>query len=401
MAPKHLRHFLIEWSPEGLGLGRTSTGRFTEEAQQVVTHVDHERRRTVVLDAYISEALRTAKVTVGNPPIEYARVVLSAEDRPAPYFDPPPFLHVDVPINPLALLDLPRDREVRGEFHIRIFEEALARLEGIAGFPTQVIREACAQFRASDYSLRFRAGERMIPGTGIKGRVDVAVSAAGTIRYLTVLHRGQTLFRTAIAESDETELTFSRHFAGFARNGTVVRVIGGHQSPISDAFLVPSVDIDFAAFPEALSLMREKAWPATQGFQISATEVDEIDRDMVWIARDTGQPVQEVVLEVSRKFGAGFAEALDIFNAKLARLSRVVPIGLYRSGTVSGAPEPLGTMSVRMGDVMSRDGQRMAPPFVELFRTDSGDGEQAFDAFFTAHGAPGWATEGAPRARRP
>jgi hypothetical protein len=120
MAQKTLRYFLIEWSPEGLGLGRISTGRFTEEGQKVVNRVEHELRRTIVLGAYISEALKKAKATVSNPPIEYTRVVLSAQDRPTPYFDPPPFLYVDAPINPLSLLDLPRDREARGEFYIRI-----------------------------------------------------------------------------------------------------------------------------------------------------------------------------------------------------------------------------------------------------------------------------------------
>jgi hypothetical protein len=100
----------------------------------------------------------------------------------------------------------------------------------------------------------------MIPGTGIKGRVDVVVSGIGTARYLTALYRGKPLFRTEISDNDETEVMFSQHFAGFSRNGTIVTVIGGHQSPISDEFLVPNVDVDFAAFPEALSLMREKGW---------------------------------------------------------------------------------------------------------------------------------------------
>lgn len=100
----------------------------------------------------------------------------------------------------------------------------------------------------------------MIPGTRIKGRVTVMVSAVGTTRHLTALYRGKPLFRTEISDSDETEVMFSPHFAGFSRSGTIVTVIGGHQSPISDEFLVPPVDVDFAAFPEALSLMQEKGW---------------------------------------------------------------------------------------------------------------------------------------------
>lgn len=258
MATKHLKNIWIGW--DSSGIPRTPEGRFTPENQKIVHKVEMAVRRIVVLDAYIRNALKAAKVTVGDPPITIMHIILTANVRPELYCDPEPFLCVDIDFDPLELLNLPKDKDKVGELYISFAEEALSKLQSIEGYPVDVIRGACEEFRKNGYNLPFKAGEGMIPGTKIKGRINVVVSPVSTTRYLTVLYRNKPLFQTIISENEESDTLFSQHFAGFELEGMVLTVIGGHEDIVSGIFNIPHVKIDLADYPEVIELMREKGW---------------------------------------------------------------------------------------------------------------------------------------------
>jgi hypothetical protein len=138
MTTKHLKHLKFLWSTDGIP--KTATGRFTPESQVIVHEVEMAKRCIYVLTAYIEKALREAKVRVGDPSIESTWLVLTANARAEPNFDPEPVLLVDIPFDPLGLRDLPPDQEEVGELYIRLVQDGLHRLEAISGYPCDVIR---------------------------------------------------------------------------------------------------------------------------------------------------------------------------------------------------------------------------------------------------------------------
>ncbi|SMR83576.1 hypothetical protein SAMN04488030_0053 [Aliiroseovarius halocynthiae] len=260
MSRNHLQHFIFEW--EDLEIASVDRRRSSEE-QAVVTAIDTACRNTVVLSAYFQDALRKAKIEVGSPPITYCRMVLKKDPNPEPYYDPEPFLYVDIPFDPRDLLTLPDDHEKIGKLYVEWTEHALHLLEKVDNFPTELIREARAKFQENNYSFPFVAGQKMIPGTRLKGGVGVVVSATGTARYLTVLHRNEQLFQQKISEVDKVDFHFSNHFSGFERNGTIVTILGGVMDPLTGKNVVPSIDVNLAESPELLALMTEKGWLET------------------------------------------------------------------------------------------------------------------------------------------
>lgn len=155
---------------------------------------------------------------------------------------------------------MPKDKDKVGKLYLSFVEEALVRLQTIDGFPVDVIRSACAEFRKNGYSLPFKAGESMIPGTRLKGRIGVVASPVSTIRYLTVLYRNKPMIQTIISKSEKKDTYFSKHFAGFDLKGTVLTVIGGHENIVSGEFVIPQVKMDLADYPDVAKLMREKGW---------------------------------------------------------------------------------------------------------------------------------------------
>lgn len=255
MSRKHLQHLYFEWSD--LDIASPDRRRSSEEQLYVIS-ICNQLDKTVVLSAYFQNALRNAKVEVGSPPITYCRMVLKKEAKPGPYFDPEPFLYVDIPFDPRDLLSLPADGEQLGKLYLGWAEQALQKLEAINGFPVDLLRAACKEFKKNRYSLPFTAGQKMIPGTRIKGVIGVRVSPAGTQRHFTALYRNKPLFQKMISETDSVEFNFSSHFAGFERNGAVVTVVGGHMDPLTGKGAVPSVEIDLEESPETMAILAEK-----------------------------------------------------------------------------------------------------------------------------------------------
>ena len=100
----------------------------------------------------------------------------------------------------------------------------------------------------------------MLPGTKLKGRVTVVVSAVHTIRYFTLHYRNKEILRHAISQSEGGEMDLSQNFSGFDLNGTIATIRGSGFEPIFNRELVPSVEVDLAIYPEVTALMSKHGW---------------------------------------------------------------------------------------------------------------------------------------------
>lgn len=216
------------------------------------------------LHFWIDSALKSSKPCFGDPPVENLEIELSHDPAESPYFFglPETYLVVQIAYDPRNLFDLEKDQKIVGELSIDFIERALEKLKDWPNFPFQDIRDACAQFRASNYAFPIRAGEKMIPGTRIKGRVNVEISCVGAIRYLTLLYRNKPLYQTIISQSDNNNPARAQVFAGFELNDNMLTVSAGpvllelEGKPVYANGAEP-VTIDLNAHPEALELIRK------------------------------------------------------------------------------------------------------------------------------------------------
>ena len=256
---KYLKEFGFYWDiPELLeeNVVRTS------EEQNTLIKLDDAVSNTIILTSYIEQELRVSKVQVGVPPLIWAEIKLKKAAKAKPYFFAPipshPGVIVDIPYDPLDLLNLPEDKDYIGELYIGWVEEALSKLKSIPGFPYDIIREACETFRSNKYTYAFMAGEKMIPGTRIKGRIWVVSSGLGTQRQFEALYRNKRLFIEKISEVRNVETVVSGRFDGFDFEDGVVAIRGDKYALHPEK--VKPILIDFRKYPEAFELMREKGW---------------------------------------------------------------------------------------------------------------------------------------------
>ncbi len=258
MPTKTFKHFEFIWhSP---AIPRNARGVVKPDWSDVVRETELAVRGSVALTGYVESALKSAKVSFGEKPVEWARAVITPEPKSHAYFDPEPFLYADVGFDPLELRSLPKDRKEAGELFIGFVEQAVAKLSELKGFPVDVFREACDVFRARGYSYVFKAGEQKIPGTTLKGQVHAVVSTIDTERFLTVLNRGQEVLKVRIASQNGADFVMSQHFAGFERDGSKVTVLGGFPDPRDGHFAVESVDVDLAQDQALHQLLIKKGW---------------------------------------------------------------------------------------------------------------------------------------------
>ncbi|MEP5762691.1 MAG: hypothetical protein ABJ327_25905 [Litoreibacter sp.] len=115
---------------------------------------------------------------------------------------PGPQLWVDVDYHPLKLLDQPYDAEFVGEPANSFLLEGPKKLESYEGFPHALIHEVSSDFRERDYKDLRKVAEKTVPGTKMKGRIDVSASAEKTVSILTVYHRGRELFQREVWEQE-------------------------------------------------------------------------------------------------------------------------------------------------------------------------------------------------------
>lgn len=260
-ATKYLKEFGFYWDIPGL-LGENVDR--TSEEQKTLIKIDDAVSNTIILTGYIEQELRRAKVQVGAPPLIWAQIELKKAAKAKPYFFAPvpshPGVLVDISYDPLDLLHLPEDKDYIGKMYIGWVEDALSKLETIPGFPCGIIWGACEKFRDSKYTYSFKAGEKMIPGTGIKGQIWVVSSGLGTQKYFEALYRNKRLFTEKISEERDVEMTISGRFDGFEFENGIVTVRGDKYHPFPET--VKPILIDFKEHPEAYALLQEKGWVA-------------------------------------------------------------------------------------------------------------------------------------------
>ena len=256
---KYLKDFGIEWDVPGLTGAEVMR---TPEEQRIVIDVENKKRNSIILTAYIRHALKVAKVQIGDPTLIWIGLTLKKDAREKPYFfSTPPSnsgVIVDIPYDPLDLLNLPEDKDYIGELYIGWVEESLSKLKSIPQFPCDIIRKACETFRSNKYTYAFMAGEKMIPGTRIKGRIWVVSSGLGTQRQFEALYRNKRLFIEKISEVGNVETVVSGRFDGFDFEDGVVAIRGDKYALHPEK--VKPILIDFRKYPEAFELMREKGW---------------------------------------------------------------------------------------------------------------------------------------------
>ncbi len=264
MAKKHLRKVSFEIG--SLDLARTRPeGPFTDGAQALVNQIVTAIRRFSVLSTFIEIELRKVKASVGVPPASMAWVSLESGAEPDPIRSTPPAdaIEVVLPYNPLDLPNISADRETLAHFQLNIAREAASHFCRIDGFPREAWEQGCVKFEQNGFSIWMKAGERLIPGTRLKGQVAVEVAPDMTRRWLILSHLGDTLARIALHErGDGPDFATSKFFRGFELEGSILKLgtdpfaveVPGH-SPVW-----PPEQVDLRDHSNVFALAVEKGW---------------------------------------------------------------------------------------------------------------------------------------------
>lgn len=263
---KHLREVCFELGL--VDLPRTSpAGPFTDEARPLVDQIVTAIRRFSVLSAFIEIELRKVKASVGEPPASMAWIAIESGAKPNPVRATPPMeaIEVTLPYSPLDLPNIPTDREALARFQLKIAREAARYFSTLDGFPSEAWEKGCAKFEQNGFSIWMKAGERLIPGTRLKGQVAVEVAPDTTTRWLILSHRGDTLARVALHKrSDGPDFATSKFFRGFMLEGSIL-TLG------TDPFAIevpgrppvwPAEQIDLKDHSDVFALAVEKGWVA-------------------------------------------------------------------------------------------------------------------------------------------
>lgn len=267
MTAKYVRH--VSFEVDLSFLPSDDSGQIRGEARAVAVMIEETRRAVfLALSSHVHDALRKAKRPIGELPLRDVCVFLSAEPRPEPEADHRHGrLEVDIARDPRALLSLGTDNATVGEWVIETADLALNRLKAWdSRFPSDVVREGIEAFRTGGYAFSFRAGERMIPGTQVKGRLNVVVSCLDTRRYFTALYRNKPLFRVEVPGIDRPDVQTSNHFPGVELDHGIITIPGHKFWPLAEHKRpdhMQPVKIDLRDHPEAFAFMREKGWIGT------------------------------------------------------------------------------------------------------------------------------------------
>lgn len=235
-----------------------------ERDKTLIRAIEREEARFSPLVLRIHDALKKAKTVVGEPPTPVVFWVLSKEPKPEPYFKPAPYLYVDVNYEAKRLLTLENNKKTIGELGIALVEEALSKLESITGFPVKVIQDACDAFRKNDYTYSLKCGEATIPGTKIKGRIDLELTGAGTTRIFSASYRKKLLIRQQISEISWPELAISSRFDGFTLDAEAILIRANpyYIRAKNKERCLPDggTRIVLKEYPETLDLMQKNGW---------------------------------------------------------------------------------------------------------------------------------------------
>ena len=269
MARKHLHSVSIRCTSSELKAYDVPYGhqKAVEYRKRFLAPHDMVERARCLL-AYIGNALRDAKVVTTSPKITELHINLTntPSEQPEYYrrgerWD----LIVDVDCSALAIVELPMDHKILGEFFIDVVKQGLEKMSDYSELPFSIISEACERFRATDYKFPYKIGEGTIDGTKVKGRLDAVASCVSTERFFSAAYRGKELFRTQVLGSDIPNLGLGGSYNGFEWADDVITIKRSYWLELMD--LPPSrkeknhtdpSEINLSDFPEARDFIRTK-----------------------------------------------------------------------------------------------------------------------------------------------
>lgn len=212
--------------------------------------VDRMFRARGLLD-YFEDAFRELHVRL--EPIDVKHLTISLRDKP----EPEPLidsnnsvLAVQVGCGISRIVAVPCENSRLGEFFIDLVEEALEKLNGFVELPAELFRNVLSKYRENNYTYHFKLGERMLPGTKVKGRIDVALACDGLRRKLTLSYRGKELSTHDLIGEDQIPVHFYRFFSRFHMDGNVLTV--DRASPTGE-----DTHIDLADFPDVMKFVEK------------------------------------------------------------------------------------------------------------------------------------------------
>lgn len=226
--------------------------------------VERNLKRARPLLWHIAAVLRQEKIALHDPQITELIIYLTEEPKPEPWLwlkGDVRAVYVEICYDLFDLEKLPDDNKLFGELFIGWIEEAIERLGDYPQIPTDLIQAACQTYRNLDYSYSFKVGERMIPGTKIKGCVGVISSCVSTDRYLTLLYRNKEMYQMKISVGDGGDMISARAFHGFELENDRLIVSAGpvlmeyKGKPVYANGAQPET-IDLNDHPEALELIQ-------------------------------------------------------------------------------------------------------------------------------------------------
>lgn len=257
--PQYLSKFELNWHPIGTLPTAYCEGSLqvgSEEyqtAHSTALGIESVMRRFRCLTAHIHDALKKAKPQLTNPTVHTFCIDISREARLKFYKPKTWVVFVEIEYDPLDLLQLPLDRAVLGELAIKWIETALEKLRSYPEFPSDIIRNACEKFRKEDYSYVFKAGEKTIEQTSVKGRIDVIANPVSTTRTFTASYRNKKLFSRVISIDDGCDLYFSKIYSGATVWGNFL-VINGTNLGLDPQILPNEKRQTTAETPTAIDL---------------------------------------------------------------------------------------------------------------------------------------------------
>jgi len=169
---------------------------------------------------FISTRLRKERRVLANG-VRDIIICFTNKPRPEPEIfknSDTTILYIDIDYDPNQFFDLTNKNEVFGPLYARLVREALKKVRHIDDFPFETINDALVAYEKSGYCYEYKVGERMIPGTKLKGTMHAELSCEHLLRKLVISYRGKKLLERVIAIQERIPVYYT-HFPGFRLEG--------------------------------------------------------------------------------------------------------------------------------------------------------------------------------------
>lgn len=210
--------------------------------QSTLSQVTAALRCFAPMSIYVNDALRKAKPELHNPTIRWSRIYLSAAPKDQPYFEPKANLYVDLPINPLDLIDMVRDQKTTGALAVSFAKMGLDKFANWPNFPIEICLDALTEFENAKYAYTWDLKNAAIPRTGARIRVFAHMHAAATTCTIEVSREGETLFSAKVWEATGVNWDLAHRFGSVQVTDDHL-IVGNKNDRIVSAFSVSLDDL--------------------------------------------------------------------------------------------------------------------------------------------------------------